>query len=203
MATNLNAAQKRPILLLAQPGVVELASVQLAATGHFQVKTTSSVKEALTAIPAARPWALLLQADAVQPQHIVAARQLAELSASRKVPIVVFGGPLDAATEARREALGIVHVVDGNFEVMAIEGAIQAAIAPMEEKAREEMERAQQQREAQQARLDQQRKAAQIRERLAQAAAKLKPPPSYDSEPLDGDDRRKPFDAQALPQDDI
>jgi len=183
-------AVKRPVLLLASPATALRGSVDLLASGVVSVKAVATVKEALTSIPMMRPAVLVIESGAAQSAHIVAARQLAELSASRKVPIVIVGGPLDEATESKRQSLGIAAVIDGAWNGAAVIEAIKPIIEEMDRQLREKQA-------AEDARMGAARKQNQIRERLAQAAQKLRPPPSYDVEPVGRE--RKPFDAQALP----
>lgn len=184
---------KRNILLIAQTSVALRASVELTATGKVTVKAASTIKEAMTAIPQLKPTLLVVECGSVHTGHIIAAKQLAELSASRKVPIVIVGGPLDAATAASRPNLGVVAVVDGEWDTEAVMAAVGPVFEEMDQKVREKQA-------VEDARMAKVNKQQQIRDRLAQAAAKLKPPPNYEMERTGPE--RKPFDAQALPQDD-
>lgn len=181
---------KRSILLLAQPSIALRANMELTATGKVTVKSASTIKDALRAIPQTQPAVLIIESGTAQTGHIIAAKQLAELSASRKVPIVIVGGPLDAATVASRPALGIVAVIDGDWDTEAVLAAIQPIFDEMDQKAQEKQA-------AEDARMAKFNKQQQIRDRLAQAAQKLKPPPNYEMEATGPE--RKPFDAQALP----
>lgn len=184
------ASIKRSILLIAKPTVALRASVELTASGKVTVKAASSVKEAMTAIPQVKPALLVIECGTVHTGHIIAAKQLAELSASRKVPILIVGGPLDAATAASRPNMGVVGVVDGEWDTQAVLAAMEPVFDEMDQKAREKQA-------AEDARMAKVNKQQQIRDRLAQAAAKLKPPPNYEMERTGPE--RKPFDAQALP----
>lgn len=184
-------APRRPVVFLGKPESLEMIRAQFEAANGLTVKAVGSIKEALTTISTARPQALFIEAGAAQPQHIVAAKQLAELSASRKVPVVMFGGPLDPALDAKRASIGIVTVLDGAFQFDAAVEAITAAISAIDETLR-----------AQQTRTEQQRRQAQIRQRLAQASMKLRNPPNYQQERIDGEEPPpEQFDAQALPKD--
>jgi DNA-binding NtrC family response regulator len=131
------AKVKRSVLLLAQPAIALRANMELTATGKVSVKSASTVKEALTAIPQARPAVLIIESGTANTGHIMTAKQLAELSASRKVPIVIVGGPLDAATVASRPALGIAAVIDGEWNTQAVLDAIEPIFNEMDEKERE------------------------------------------------------------------
>ncbi|MBX3474302.1 MAG: hypothetical protein KF754_07960 [Planctomycetes bacterium] len=196
---------KRSIVLLVRPEILETARMELADTAILLVKAVTTVKEALTSIPAARPHCLVFQNNMAMPQHILAAKQLADLSASRKVPVVIFGGPLDPALDEKKANLGITDVVDGEYKLAPVLEAIKTAIARvdkplLEAKAAQEakVKAAQQKREA-----DLRRQ--QIQERLMRASQKLQAlPPDYGAEPPEPPPPpKKQFDAQALPQDDI
>jgi len=195
---------KRPILLMARPEVLETARLELSDSALLTVKAVSTVKDALTSIPAARPVCLVFQNNMAMPQHILAAKQLADLSASRKVPVVIFAGPLEAALAEKKANLGITDVVDGDYKLAPVLEAIKTAIGRVDKvladaKAAQEakMKAAQQKREA-----DLRRQ--QIQERLMRASQKLQAlPPDYGVEPLDKEPPKKAFDAQALPDDDV
>ena len=115
---------KRSIVLLARPEILETARMELADSAILLVKAVSTVKEVLTSIPTARPHCLVLQNNMAMPQHILAAKQLADLSASRKVPVVIFGGPLDAALDEKKANIGITDVVDGDYKLGPVLEAI-------------------------------------------------------------------------------
>lgn len=128
--------------------------LELTDAGPLKVKAVSGRREFLAAVSGARPVALLVQNGLIPPQVVRAARELAELTLSRKVPVVVFGGPLDEATEKIRENVGIREVVDGIYRLQPVIDALKRAVAWS----------------------NQAKKTEQIRERLRQASGRM---PSY------------------------
>lgn len=128
--------------------------LEIADAGPLKVKAVSGRREFLAAVSTSRPIALLVENGLIPPQVIRAARELAELSVSRKVPVVVFGGPLDEATEKARESLGIREVIDGVYRLQPVIEGLKRAVGWA----------------------NQAKKTEQIRERLRQASGRM---PSY------------------------
>ena len=135
--------------------------LELTDAGPLKVKAVTGRREFLAAVSGARPIALLVQNGLIPPQVIRAARELAELTLSRKVPVVVFGGPLDEATEKIRENVGIREVVDGIYRLQPVIDALKRAVAWS----------------------NQAKKTEQIRERLRQASGRM---PAYRPTTPDG-----------------
>lgn len=179
--------------------------MELADSAILLVKAVSTVKEVLTSIPTARPHCLVLQNNMAMPQHILAAKQLADLSASRKVPVVIFGGPLDPALDEKKANIGITDVVDGDYRLGPVLEAIKTAIGRVDKAMLELRQAAEAKQKAAQQKLEADRRRQQIQERLARASQKLQAlPPDYGAEPPEPPPPpKKQFDAQALPQDDI
>lgn len=146
-------AALRGVLLVAAPATREAMRLELADAGPLRVKAASTAKELLAAVPTAEPHALLVELGLLPPQVLRAARELAELSTSRKVPVVIFGGPLPPELDRQREVLCIRAVVDGPYRLQPVLAALRGAIAWA----------------------DQLKKTAAIRERLKAASEKLKP----------------------------
>src|SRR5690606_26637136 len=87
-----------------------------------------------------------------------AVKNMAELTASRPVPVLMVGGPLDETTAKLKDSLGVVQVLDAPSESKALLDAISALVDKMEAARREsQVRRAKQQ---------------QIRERLRSASDK-------------------------------
>lgn len=151
--------QPRPLLIIADEASLENVRMELADAGPFRVKAVTTAREALAAVPSVQPHAVLIQAGMVQARQLLMLRQVAELAASRKVPVVMFQGPLDEELEERRQQLGIAQVVDGEYRLAPVLEALRGCIA----------------------RIDQLRRTDQIRRNLARAAGKMRPtdpPPS-------------------------
>jgi uncharacterized protein (DUF1800 family) len=138
------------------------------------------------------------------PQHILAAKQLADLSSARKVPVVIFGGPLDAALEEKKAGVGITDVVNGDYKLAPVLEAIKTAIGRIDKALADAKAAAEAKRQAAQQKLEADKRRQQIQERLARASQKLQAlPPDYGVEPLENEKPKKQFDAQALPDDDV
>lgn len=193
---------KRSIVLLARPEILETARMELSDSAILLVKAVSTVKEVLTSIPTARPHCLVLQNNMAMPQHILAAKQLADLSASRKVPVVIFGGPLDAALEEKKGNVGITDVVNGDYKLAPVLEAIKTAIGRVDKVLADAKAAAEAKRQAAIQKNEADKRRQQIQERLMRASQKLQAlPPDYGVEPLENEKPKKQFDAQALPSD--
>jgi hypothetical protein len=119
----------RAILLIAAESEAENIRIQLADAAMLRVKSATNAREATDLIPQVRPHALLIQKGQVAPLTIKSLRELAELTARRRVPVLCFEGPLPPDVEEQREALGIWEVLDGAFKLAPTVEALRAAIA--------------------------------------------------------------------------
>jgi FixJ family two-component response regulator len=148
----------RCLLLVADAAILQQAATELAEAGPFRVKAYPTPQKALPGIPAAQPYLLVVQ-NGASIRQLMMARQVAELAGSRKVPIVMFGGPLDEDLNSQRQRVGIWEVVEGDFQLTPVLEAVRACLA----------------------RIDQMLKSERIRRNLARAAERLRPtdpPPS-------------------------
>lgn len=178
----------RPVVVVADETLLETIRMELADAAPLRVKAVSNMQEALKAIPAAQPHALLIQNGKAQPRQLMIARQIADLAASRKVPIVIFGGPLDPALELKRNDYGIYEVVDGGYVLAKVLEALKTAIG----------------------KIDALRRTDHIRRKIASISQNLKPyqAPDQGEAPAAGnksaaEDEPVIEDAQALPKDDF
>lgn len=178
----------RPVVVVADETLLETIRMELADAAPLRVKAVSNMQEALKAIPAAQPHALLIQNGKAQPRQLMIARQIADLAASRKVPIVIFGGPLDPALELKRNDYGIYEVVDGGYVLAKVLEALKTAIG----------------------KIDALRRTDHIRRKIASISQNLKPfqAPQQGEAPAGSgksaaEDEPVIEDAQALPKDDF
>lgn len=177
MTSGKQAAVLRPIVLVADETILETIRMELADAAPLRVKAVPTMQEALTAIPTAQPHAILVQNGKAQPRQLMIAKQISQLAASRKVPIVIFGGPLPPALEVKRNDFGISEVVDGDYALAPVLEALKGAIG----------------------KIDALRRTDHIRRKIASISQNLKP---YQAPEEGGSPPTEP-DAQALPQDDI
>ncbi|MBX3460878.1 MAG: hypothetical protein KF696_13095 [Planctomycetes bacterium] len=188
MTSGKNAPVLRPIVLVADEAILETMRMELADAAPLRVKAVPTMQEALAAIPTAQPHAILIQNGKAQPRQLMIAKQISQLAASRKVPIVIFGGPLDPALEVKRNDFGIAEVVDGAYLLAPVLEALKSAIG----------------------KIDALRRTDQIRRKIASISQNLKPyqaPEGGEAEPAHPDAQALPKDdipdAQALPKDDF
>jgi DNA-binding NtrC family response regulator len=118
----------RSILLLAPEDVLSEARMELSDAGPLRVKAVSNVKEALNAIPSAQPHVLVIQVGLAGARQILTLRNVADLAASRKVPVVMFGQELPEDLDSRREKLHIHEVVPKPYRLGPVLEAIRAAM---------------------------------------------------------------------------
>lgn len=100
-------------------------------------KAVSGARQALAAVGQVNPHILVFEAGLVPVPAMQAVKNMAELAASRPVPLIMVGGPLSAALEPQRQALGIVQVLDGAFNGAALVEAIKALVDKWEQARRE------------------------------------------------------------------
>jgi PleD family two-component response regulator len=151
----------RPVLVIADEQTLETVRMELADGGPFRVKAATGAREAIAAVPSTQPHAILIQSGRVQARQILMLKQLAELASSRRVPIVMFEGPLEDELEERRNELGIAQVVDGVYRLAPVLEAMHGCIRQVE----------------------QMRRTEQIRRNLARAANRTRTSQAPDSEP--------------------
>src|SRR5690606_4381781 len=97
----------------------------------------AGARQALAAVGQVNPHILVFEAGLVPVPAMQAVKNMAELAASRPVPLIMVGGPLSAALEPQRQALGIVQVLDGAFNGAALVEAIKALVEKWEQARRE------------------------------------------------------------------
>lgn len=161
----------RGILVIASPEVGETARLEIAAAGPLRVKAVTGARAALAAISDIKPCALLVENGAAPMQAVQAVRNLAELTMSRHVPVVMMGGPLDPGIEAQREAYGIAEVIDGPYRLEPAIDALRAAIGKVARMSR----------------------SSKIRRRLRAASDSLKPLSDDDVKRIRGEQRGQDF----------
>lgn len=188
MTSGRQSTTLRPVVVVADETLLETIRMELADAAPLRVKAVSNIQDALKAIPAAQPHALLIQNGKAQPRQMMIARQIADLAASRKVPIVIFGGPLDPALELKRSDYGIYEVVDGGYVLAKVLEALKTAIG----------------------KIDALRRTDHIRRKIANISQNLKPFQAPEQSPDPGGGAKPAAesepaieDAQALPKDDF
>jgi len=164
----------RSIVLLASDELLSTARMELADAGPFKVKAVDTVKAALAALPTTQPHALVVELGKASAVQLRTLRDVAELAASRKVPIVIFGGELPEDLESRREALQIWGTATGPYRVGPVLEAVRRAIGMA----------------------DQRKRTDEVRRKLATASQKLRPvqPPPETPETPEEDSPAAPID---------
>lgn len=172
--------QLRGLLVIASHEVGETARMAIAEAAPLRVKAVPGARMALASVGDIKPYAILVENGAAPIQAVQAVRNLAELTMSRKVPIVIFNGPLDPGVEAQRENFGIAQVLDGEFKLQSALDALKAAIG----------------------KVDRMHRTNKIRERLRTASDKLKPVTEEDLQKLndDADDVQDFASDEAVPE---
>lgn len=122
----------RGILVIATPQLGETARMELAEAAPLRVKAVSGARAALSAVAEIKPYALLVEYGAAPMQAVQAVRNLAELTMSRSVPVIMMGGPLDPGIEAHRETFGIAQVLDGPYRMQPVLDALKASISKVD-----------------------------------------------------------------------
>jgi hypothetical protein len=145
--------QLRGLLVIASHEVGEVARMEIAEAAPLRVKAVPSARMALASVGEIKPYAILVENGAAPIQAVQAVRNLAELTMSRKVPVVIFNGPLEPGIEAQRETFGIAQVLDGEYRLQPTLDALKAAIG----------------------KIDRMYRTNKIRERLRTASDRLKP----------------------------
>lgn len=148
----------RGVLLVASEEIGQAASKVLNAAGGLNAKAVTGPRAALAAVGQVTPHFLVFEAGKFPVPAMQAVKNMAELTASRPVPVLMVGGPLDESVAKLKDSLGIVQVLDSPYESKALLEAIKALV--------EKQEAAR--KDSQQRKLKQQ----QIRERLRNASDK-------------------------------
>jgi DNA-binding response OmpR family regulator len=120
------------VLLVVSAEVGEVARADVAAVGTYRVKAVTGARNALAAIADTKPQVLVFESGLVPTPAMQAVRNMAELTASRKVPIIMICGPLDPAQEKLRVSLGISEVLDGPYNPKTLLLAIQHEITKID-----------------------------------------------------------------------
>lgn len=148
----------RRVLILASEKIGQAATVVIGAAPNLSAKAVTSPRSALTSIAAYKPDFLVFEAGVIPVPAMQAIKNMGELAAAKKVPVIMVCGPLEDSVEQLRETLGIVEVLDEPYESKAVLEAIQGLIEKFEAARREsQMRKVKQQ---------------QIRERLRTASDK-------------------------------
>ena len=148
----------RGVLLVASEEIGQAATKVLNASGALNAKAVTGPRAALAAVAQLTPHFLVFEAGRVPVPAMQAVKNMAELSASRPVQVLMVCGPLQDSVEQLKETLGIVQVLDSPYESSALLEALKSRIEKMEQAKRDSQER----------KLKQQ----QIRERLRTASNK-------------------------------
>lgn len=125
------------VLIVASDAIGVEATRLLSEQPGLRAKAVSGARQALGAIGQVSPHILVFEAGLVPMPAMQAVKNMAELTASRPVPVIMLGGPLNASLEQQRNALGIVNVLDGAFNGQALIDAIRALIEKWEQTRRE------------------------------------------------------------------
>lgn len=148
----------RGVLLVASEEIGQAAANVLNAAGGLNARAVTGPRAALAAVAQLTPYFLVFEAGRFPVPAMQAVKNMAELTASRPVPVLMVGGPLDETTAKLKDSLGVVQVLDAPFESKALLDAISALVDKIEAARREsQVRRAKQQ---------------QIRERLRSASDK-------------------------------
>jgi DNA-binding NtrC family response regulator len=168
------------VLIIASEEIGKAAEKALNAAGRLTAKSVTGARPALAAIGSAKARFLVFESGKVPAPAMQAVKNMAELTASRPVPLIMVGNPLDEAMEKQRTALGITHVITP-FDAAALVTAIKSTIEKAEA-ARQESE----QRKAKQIQIRQRLKSASDKyATMTEEAARMKlnPPPEPEPEP--------------------
>ena len=185
------------VLVIASENVGAVAERALNAAGAIHAKAVTGARPALGAIGSLGPHILVIEAGRLPVPAIQAVKNMAELSASRPVPVVMICGPLDETVEKMRTSLGIANVLNSPFDAKALVEYLKSSIEKAEQVRREAMAKMDaSRRESEERKVKQ----MQIRQRLKSASdkyatmteeaarMKLNPPPEPEPEPEPEDD---------------
>jgi len=168
------------VLVVATDEVGQAAEQALNAAGALRAKAVPGARQALAAIGSLGPHFLVIQAGHVPVPGMQAVKNMAELAASRPVPVLMVCGPLDATVEKQRAALGIADVLNMPFDRDAVVKWIKEAIEKAEAAKRESALRKQKQIQIQQRLRTASNKYAAMSEQAARERLNQPPPPVQD-----------------------
>lgn len=148
----------RGVLLVASEEIGRAATTMLNAAMGLKARAVTGPRAALAAVAQMTPHFLVFEAGRVPAPAMQAVKNMAELTASRTVPVIMVCGPLDESVEKLRSSLGITDVLESPYESKALLETLQAAVEKIEQARRDSQVRKQKQQ--------------QIRERLRSASDK-------------------------------
>ncbi|MCA8913808.1 MAG: hypothetical protein KDB90_00250 [Planctomycetes bacterium] len=122
----------RGVLVVASEEIGAAATRRLDGQPGLRAKAVTGPRPALGAIGSFGPHILVFEAGRVPVPAMQAVKNMAELAASRPVPLIMVAGPLDEAVENQRENLGIVEVLDSPFDGAALADAVKALVEKWE-----------------------------------------------------------------------
>ena len=140
----------RGVLIVASEEIGSHAAKHIGEKPGLRSKSVTGARAALGAISSFAPHILVFEAGMVPVPAMQAVKNMAELAASRQVPLIMVCGPLDETAEKLRETLGIVEVLEGAYSTSALVEAIQALVDKWEQARQESQVRKQKQIQIQQ-----------------------------------------------------
>jgi DNA-binding NtrC family response regulator len=173
------------VLIIASEEIGRSAEWAFAAAGALHSKAVAGARPALAAIASLKPHFLVIEAGRLPVPGMQAVKNMAELAASRPVPVVMICGPLDETFEKLRTSLGITHVLNSPFDAKAVVEYIKTTIEKAQAVRRESEERKVKQMQIRQRLKSASDKYATMTEEAARM--KLNPPPEPELE-LPADD---------------
>jgi DNA-binding NtrC family response regulator len=148
----------RGVLLVASEEIGKSATDTLTGQGNLRVSAVTGPRAALAAVAQLTPHFLVFEAGRVPAPAMQAVKNMAELTASRPVPVIMICGPVEESIGNLTDSLGIAEVLDAPFDGSALLETLQRLIEKMEQARKESQLRRQKQQ--------------QIRERLRSASDK-------------------------------
>lgn len=137
----------RGVLLVVSEEIGHAASAVLTAAGHLNPKAVTGPRAALGAIGQLQPQILVFEAGRVPVAAMQAVKNMAELAASRKVPVIMVCGPVDETVQQLSESLGIVKVLDEPYASAGLLEVIQEHFEKLEQARRDSQLRHQKQQQ--------------------------------------------------------
>jgi DNA-binding NtrC family response regulator len=174
------------VLVIASEEIGRSAVKAFAIAGALHAKSVTGARPALAAIGSMKPNFLVIENGCLPVPGMQAVKNMAELAASRTVPLIMICGPLDAAIEKQRTSLGIVQVLNAPFDGKAVVEFIKATIERAQAVRRESEERKVKQMQIRQRLKSASDKYATMTEEAARM--KLNPPPEPEPEPVIDED---------------
>jgi DNA-binding NtrC family response regulator len=176
------------VLVVASEEVGQAAEKAFAAAGALHCKAVAGARPALAAIGTVKPHFLVIEAGRLPVPGMQAVKNMAELAASRPVPLIMVCGPLDATVEKMRTSLGIAHVLNSPFEAKAVVEFVKATIEKAQSVRRESEERKVKQMQIRQRLKSASDKYATMTEEAARMKLNPPPEPEPEVEPVSDDD---------------